>query len=78
MALTTPRGFCRDCDGSGKCQQCGGTGQHLAGPCVMCSGTGKCPTCVGRGVPVSYTLSDFLPDWLTRLCDRIRRPKSSP
>jgi len=64
------RGICDDCNGSGKCPECGGTGQHLAGPCVMCHGTGECQTCGGTGVPSSYALSDFLPDWLTRLFQR--------
>jgi hypothetical protein len=68
-----PRGVCPDCDpppGSGRCAQCGGTGQHLAGPCVMCDGTGKCQTCEGTGFPSSYALSDLLPDWLTRWFQR--------
>jgi len=72
------RAICTDCDGTGKCSQCGGTGQHLTGPCVMCHGTGQCQTCEGTGFPPSYSLSDVLPDWLARLWNRIRVQKPAP
>jgi hypothetical protein len=45
---------CQFCEGSGKCEECNGTGTnpHLdsATPkCAHCSGTGVCPECDGSG-----------------------------
>lgn len=47
---------CRGCNGSGRCQQCGGTGRktnnHIGGgtySCSLCHGTGRCQSCAGTG-----------------------------
>ncbi len=48
-------GECVFCDGSGKCEECSGTGinPHVSSSeaaCPHCSGTGKCPECDGSGL----------------------------
>ncbi|WP_372845501.1 hypothetical protein [Pontiella sp.] len=46
---------CPECEGSGKCTRCGGTGERETGfrsttiYCTTCKGTGKCPKCDGEG-----------------------------
>ncbi|MDO8725055.1 MAG: hypothetical protein Q7J35_03185 [Candidatus Methanoperedens sp.] len=47
---------CTACKGSGKCQNCHGTGKIPATlvelydkPCRLCGGTGKCHVCKGKG-----------------------------
>ena len=44
---------CNDCHGSGKCQQCRGTGrrndEYVQGTCNVCQGSGKCRQCQGVG-----------------------------
>jgi hypothetical protein len=46
---------CPECEGSGKCKRCGGTGERETGfrsstvYCTTCKGTGKCPKCDGEG-----------------------------
>ena len=47
-------GDCAFCDGSGKCEECNGTGTnpHLSSSdpaCPHCTGIGKCPECDGSG-----------------------------
>lgn len=46
---------CAFCSGSGKCEECNGTGinPHLNSSdasCPHCSGSGKCPECNGAGL----------------------------
>jgi hypothetical protein len=48
-------GDCVFCDGSGKCEECNGTGvnPHMRSSdaaCPHCSGNGKCPECSGSGL----------------------------
>ena len=48
-------GECLFCDGSGKCEECNGTGinPHLSSSdaaCPHCSACGKCPECEGSGL----------------------------
>jgi DnaJ-class molecular chaperone len=41
---------CSVCDGTGKCQNCGGDGKvALLLTCSVCKGTGKCQNCNGTG-----------------------------
>jgi RecJ-like exonuclease len=51
---------CSKCGGSGKCQNCDGTGKVLyVFKCGECNGSGKCQSCNGRG----YTIHlDDVPD----------------
>jgi len=43
-------GKCVDCDGSGVCRFCEGTGIFMDGvPCTTCSETGICVVCKGEG-----------------------------
>jgi len=47
-------GDCHFCEGSGKCEECSGTGTnpHInsrAPKCPHCAGTGTCPECGGSG-----------------------------
>ena len=50
---------CRECDGTGKCKYCHGSGMtegHLTGrkmPCPTCNSKGRCPACSGGKVQVS-------------------------
>ena len=48
-------GDCLFCHGSGKCEECNGTGinPHLSSSdntCPHCSASGKCPECSGSGL----------------------------
>ena len=42
---------CSPCEGTGKCNRCGGTGWAVSWDlkCNNCEGTGRCPTCGGSG-----------------------------
>jgi hypothetical protein len=44
---------CKECQGTGECQQCGGYGATgllgLGGTCKNCKGSGRCPNCKGAG-----------------------------
>jgi len=41
---------CSVCDGTGKCQNCGGDGKvYLLVTCSVCKGSGKCQACNGTG-----------------------------
>ena len=42
---------CGTCDGTGKCNRCGGTGWAIDWDleCDTCGGTGDCRTCYGSG-----------------------------
>lgn len=41
--------FCRNCNGSGVCQICEGTGFEDNQKCGCCFGSGECPECDGSG-----------------------------
>lgn len=48
-------GECVFCGGSGKCEECNGTGinphvSSVEGACPHCSGSGKCPECSGSAL----------------------------
>jgi hypothetical protein len=47
----TNLGDCVFCKGTGKCEECGGSGVKPldASACSHCSGTGACPECKGTG-----------------------------
>ncbi len=41
---------CAQCNGSGVCSWCRGSGSlELRGRCTNCGGNGRCPTCMGTG-----------------------------
>ena len=42
---------CRGCNGSGRCQHCGGSGwvNNYKSKCSLCHGRGTCVSCAGRG-----------------------------
>lgn len=42
---------CRGCNGSGRCQHCGGSGwvNNHRSKCSLCHGTGRCQPCAGVG-----------------------------
>lgn len=42
---------CRGCNGTGRCQHCGGTGlvNNNKSKCSLCHGRGSCVSCAGRG-----------------------------
>lgn len=48
---TTQTKECTACDGTGKCNRCGGTGWGIDWDleCNNCDGTGDCPVCSGSG-----------------------------
>ena len=48
---TTKTKECSACNGSGKCNRCGGTGWAVDWDleCDNCKGTGNCPVCKGSG-----------------------------
>ena len=39
---------CIDCNGTGRCANCDGSGRKSYGKCVWCSGTGTCNRCYGK------------------------------
>jgi hypothetical protein len=42
---------CSVCEGTGKCQKCGGDGKvYLLLTCSECKGSGKCQACDGTGI----------------------------
>jgi len=42
---------CSECNGTGKCRYCRGTGRKSwGGVCNECYGTGNCPRCGGEGL----------------------------
>ena len=44
---------CTNCNGTGRCYMCDGSGRRSYGTCVFCNGTGTCKYCYGkRGVNV--------------------------
>lgn len=51
---------CYTCHGSGRCQDCGGTGRSklkgvlAAGGCALCDASGRCYKCDGKGYTVHY------------------------
>ena len=46
---------CENCNGTGTCPACHGSGKRQGIPhgqpnnCLMCQGSGKCPQCQGTG-----------------------------
>ena len=40
---------CGDCDASGACASCGGSGRRLGRNCRACAGSGSCHSCAGMG-----------------------------
>jgi hypothetical protein len=66
-STSTTCGF-QDCDpiGSGKCAQCGGTGQNFTGnACAICRATGRCRSCGGTGI-VDSGVGGIISDWIAR------------
>lgn len=51
---------CFRCNGSGKCEDCGGSGRSkltgvlAAGGCALCDASGRCYKCNGKGYTVHY------------------------
>lgn len=43
--------ICRGCNGTGRCQHCGGSGwvNNHRSKCSLCHGTGRCQSCAGVG-----------------------------
>ena len=49
-AISCKSRVCGQCNGSGHCARCEGTGKFATyGYCDECHGTGKCPLCKGKG-----------------------------
>lgn len=40
---------CTQCQGSGDCTSCFGTGEGYDGDCHSCNGSGECYKCMGTG-----------------------------
>lgn len=52
MSIETIKRRCPTCKGTGKCQNCDGTGVitvNFPVVCERCKGTGECKTCRGTG-----------------------------